>query len=66
MTTTQMALAVIPRGGPAIAVFVGSIFFAVVAAVVAMESKRHAVAWAAASFVVCAVVLSAGVDVFTR
>lgn len=66
MFTTDVALAVIPRGGPAIAVFVGSIFVAVIAAMVAMETKRHAVAWAVASFVVGAVVLSAGVDVFTH
>jgi len=63
MSTSIAAFAVIPHGGPAIAVFVGSIFFAVVAAVVAMETKRAAVGWAVASFVVSAVVLSVGVDV---
>ena len=63
MQTTNAAFAVIPHGGPAIAVFVGSIFFAVIAAVVAMETKHAAVRWAVASFVVSAVVLSAGVDV---
>ncbi len=62
MSTTIAAFAVIPHGGPAIAVFVGSIFFAVIAAVVAMETKRAAVGWAVAAFVVSAVVLSAGVD----
>ena len=66
MSTTNAAFAVIPHGGPAIAVFVGSIFFAVIAAVVAMETKRAAVGWAVASFVVSAVVLSAGVDVVVR
>jgi len=63
MSTSLAAFAVVPHGGPAIAVFVGSIFFAVVAAVVAMETKRAAVGWAVASFVVSAVVLSVGVDV---
>ena len=66
MSTTTEAFAVIPHGGPAIAVFVGAIFFAVIAAVVAMETKRAAVGWAVASFVVSAVVLSAGVDVVVR
>lgn len=66
MPTTNAAFAVIPHGGPAIAVFVGSIFFAVIAAVVAMETKRAAVGWAVASFVVSAVVLSAGADVVVR
>ncbi|MEU0497241.1 hypothetical protein [Mycobacterium sp. NPDC006124] len=59
-------MAVVPHGGPAIAVFVGSLFCAVIAAMVAMETKRHAVVWAASSFVVCLVALSAGVDVFTH
>jgi hypothetical protein len=66
MSTTYAATAVIPHGGPAIAIFVGSIFFAVITAIVAIEMKRAPVAWAAASFVVCAVVLSAGVDVLIR
>ena len=66
MSTTNAAFAVIPHGGPAIAVFVGSIFFAVIAAVVAMVTKRAPVGWAMASFVVSAVVLSAGVDVVVR
>lgn len=66
MSTTNAALAVIPHGGPAIAVFVGSIFFAVIAAVVAMETHRAAVGWAVASFVVSGLVLSAGVDLVVR
>ncbi|GAB7066773.1 hypothetical protein H7J06_28495 [Mycobacterium hodleri] len=66
MSTTYAAMAVIPHGGPAIAIFVGSIFCGVIAAIVAMETKRKPVAWAAMSFVVCAVVLSAGVDVLVR
>jgi len=59
-------MAVIPHGGPAIAIFVGAVFFAVIAAVVAMEMNRKPVAWALTSFAVSAVVLSAGVDVMVR
>jgi hypothetical protein len=66
MSTTTAAIAVIPHGGPAIAVFVGSIFFAVIAAVVAMETHRAAVGWAVASFVASAVVLSAGADLLVH
>jgi hypothetical protein len=66
MSTTTAAFAVIPHGGPAIAVFVGAMFFAVIAAVVAMETNRGAVVWAVASFVVSAVLLSAGVDVVVQ
>jgi hypothetical protein len=66
MSTTTAAFAAIPHGGPAIAVFVGSIFFAVIAAVVAMETNRAAVGWAVMSFVASAVVLSAGVDVLVH
>ncbi|KAA0102175.1 hypothetical protein CIW49_02290 [Mycolicibacterium sp. P1-18] len=66
MPTIRAAMSVIPHGGPAIAIFVGCLFVAVVAAVVAMEMKRKPVPWAATSFVVCLVVLSAGVDVLTH
>ena len=66
MSTTHAAMAVIPHGGPAIAIFVGSIFIAVIVAIVAMEMKRTPVTWAAVSFAVCAVVLSAGVDLLAR
>jgi hypothetical protein len=59
-------MSVIPHGGPAIAIFVGCIFVAVVAAVVAMEMQRKPVPWAATSFVVCLVVLTAGVDLLVH
>lgn len=64
-TSTNAAFAIIPHGGPAIAVFVGCIFCAVVAAVVAMETNRAAIVWAGGSFVVSLVALSAVVDVLT-
>jgi protein-S-isoprenylcysteine O-methyltransferase Ste14 len=66
MSTSHAAMSVIPHGGPAIAIFVGAVFVAVVAAVVAMEMKRKPVPWAATSFAVCLVVLSAGVDVLAH
>ena len=59
-------MAIIPHGGPAIAIFVGAIFCAVVMAIVAMEMNRKPVAWAVTSFVACALVLTAGVDVLLR
>lgn len=65
MSATNAAFAVIPHGGPAIAIVVGCIFSAVVAAIIAMETNRAALLWASASFVVALVVLSAGVDVLT-
>ena len=64
-TTTNAALALIPHGGPAIAVVVGCIFCAVVAAIVAMETNRAAIVWAGGSFVVSLLALSAVVDVLT-
>lgn len=50
----------IPRGGPAIAIFVAAIFVAVMAAVVAMETGRRSLAWAAIGFVVTIVLAVAG------
>jgi hypothetical protein len=65
MSTTIAAFAVIPRGGPAIAIFVGCIFSAVIAAMVAMETDRKPVVWAVGAFVAALVLLSAMVDVLT-
>lgn len=65
MSATNAAFAVIPHGGPAIAIFVGAVFSAVIAAIVAMETNRAALVWAAASFIVAMVVLSAAVDALT-
>jgi hydroxyethylthiazole kinase-like sugar kinase family protein len=65
MSATNAAFAVIPHGGPAIAIFVGCMFSAVIAAMVAMETNRAALLWATASFVVALVVLSAAVDILT-
>jgi hydroxyethylthiazole kinase-like sugar kinase family protein len=58
-----VAFNVIPRGGWAIVIFVGCMFSAVIAAIVAMEINRNAVVWAAAAFVCALLVLSAIVDV---
>jgi hydroxyethylthiazole kinase-like sugar kinase family protein len=65
MSTTIAAFAIIPHGGPAIAIFVGCMLSAVIAAIVAMEMNRGAVIWAAVAFVVALVVLSGGVDLLT-
>jgi hydroxyethylthiazole kinase-like sugar kinase family protein len=59
------AFSVIPHGGPAIAIVVGCIFSAVIAAVLAMENDRAAVIWAAAAFIVALVVSSGAVDLLT-
>jgi hypothetical protein len=64
-STATVAFAAIPHGGPAIAIVVGCIFSGVMAAIVAMETKRSAVAWAVIAFVVALLVLSAGVDLLT-
>ena len=58
-------MSVIPHGGPAIAIVVGCIFTAVIAAIVAMENDRRALVWAVAAFVVAVVVLSGAVDLLT-
>ncbi len=65
MSTTISALAVIPHGGPAIAIVVGCIFSAVIAAIVAMENEQAVYIWAAAAFMVALVVLSCVVDLVT-
>ncbi|BBZ26325.1 hypothetical protein MMAD_06200 [Mycolicibacterium madagascariense] len=62
MTT---ALAVLPHGGPAIAIFVGGLLAAVIAAIVAMETDRRAVVWAIGAFLGVVVVLSVVVDLLT-
>jgi hypothetical protein len=59
------ALALIPHGGPAIAIFVGGLLCGVVAAVVAMETDRPAVAWAIGAFLGSVVVLSVVVDLLS-
>jgi hydroxyethylthiazole kinase-like sugar kinase family protein len=63
--STTTAFAVIPHGGPAIAIVVGCILSAVIAAMVAMETKRRALLWAVAAFVAALLVLSVGVDLLT-
>jgi hypothetical protein len=65
VSSTIGALAVIPHGGPAIAIVVACIFSAVIAAIVAMENDRAAVRWAMVAFVVTLVVLSGAVDLLT-
>jgi hypothetical protein len=65
MSTTVAAFAVIPHGGPAIAIVVACIFAAVMAAIVAMETNRPALVWAAGAFVAALVILSLGVDLLT-
>ncbi|MBJ7339600.1 hypothetical protein [Mycolicibacterium sp.] len=65
MPSTISALAIIPHGGPAIAIVVGCIFSAVIAAIVALEIHRPAVLWAVIAFVVSLVVLSGAVDLLT-
>jgi hydroxyethylthiazole kinase-like sugar kinase family protein len=62
---TIAAFAVIPHGGPAIAIVVGCILSAVIAAIVAMENDRAAFIWAAAAFIVALVVSSGAVDLLT-
>lgn len=59
------ALAVLPHGGPAIAIFVGGLLSAVIAAVVAMETERPAVAWAIGAFLAAVVALSVVVDLLS-
>jgi hypothetical protein len=65
MSTTIAAFAVIPHGGPAIAIFVACLLCAVIAAIVAMESKRAPVVWAVVTFVISGVLLSLLVDLLT-
>jgi hypothetical protein len=50
---------IIPRGGPAIAIFIAGIFVAVVVAIVAMETQRKPFVWAVIGFVATVVVASA-------
>lgn len=52
-------MSVLPHGGPAIAIFIAGLFFAVVAAVVAMELQRPPVRWAIVGFVATVIGASA-------
>jgi hydroxyethylthiazole kinase-like sugar kinase family protein len=65
MSTSIAAIAVIPHGGPAIAIFVGCLLSAVIAAIVAMEAKRPPVVWAVVAFVAVGLALSVMVDLLT-